>query len=139
MDSAIATFEKLGGAASSQHILIADAHGAYLTVDATFAPPPLLAPFQWGADVVMHSATKYLGGHGNSIGGLIVDGGTFDWSAVPARQPGLHTPDPSYHGAVWAEAAKPLGPIAYILKARVTLLRDLGPAISPFNAFLHLG
>lgn len=111
--------------------------GIPLIMDNT-AAPLLVRPFEHGAAVVVYSATKYLGGHGNSIGGVIVDGGTFDWSAVPARQPGLHTPDPSYHGAVWAEAAKPLGPIAYILKARVTLLRDLGPAISPFNAFLIL-
>ena len=111
--------------------------GVPLIMDNT-AAPLLVRPFEHGAAVVVYSATKYLGGHGNSIGGVIVDGGTFDWSAIPARQPGLHTPDPSYHGAVWAEAAKPLGPIAYILKARVTLLRDLGPAISPFNAFLIL-
>ena len=82
--------------------------------------------------------TKYLGGHGNSIGGLIVDGGNFDWAAYPKRQPALNTPDPSYHGAVWTEAVKPLGPIAYIIKARVTLLRDVGSAMSPFNAFLIL-
>jgi O-acetylhomoserine (thiol)-lyase len=74
-------------------------------------------------------------GHGTSIGGVIVDGGNFDWSAQPARFPMLNTPDPSYHGAVWVEAVKPLGPIAYILKARVTLLRDIGAAMSPFNAF----
>jgi len=87
---------------------------------------------------VMYSLTKYLGGHGTSIGGAIVDGGNFDWSAHAKQQPALNTPDPSYHGAVWSEAAKPLGPIAYILKMRVTLLRDLGPALSPFNAFLFL-
>ena len=79
-----------------------------------------------------------IGGHGTSIGGLIVDGGNFDWEAHPKRQPTLNTPDPSYHGAVWTEAVKPLGPIAYIIKARVTLLRDLGAALSPFNAFLIL-
>ena len=84
----------------------------------------------------MYSTTKYLGGHGNSIGGLIVDGGNFDWAAHPERQPALNTPDPSYHGAVWTEAVKPLGPIAYAIKARVTLLRDIGAALSPFNAFL---
>ena len=84
----------------------------------------------------MYSTTKYLGGHGNSIGGLIVDGGNFDWAAYPERQPALNTPDPSYHGAVWTEAVKPLGPIAYAIKARVTLLRDIGAALSPFNAFL---
>ena len=95
-------------------------------------------PFEHGAAVVVYSATKYLGGHGNSIGGLIVDGGNFDWEKFPQRQPALNTPDPSYHGAVWTEAAKPLGPVAYILKARTTLLRDLGSALSPFNAFLIL-
>ncbi len=79
--------------------------------------------------------TKYLGGHGTSIGGIIVDGGNFDWEAVPKRQPALNTPDPSYHGAVWVEAVKPLGPVAYIIKARTTLLRDIGSALSPFNAF----
>jgi O-acetylhomoserine (thiol)-lyase len=87
---------------------------------------------------VVYSSTKYLGGHGTSIGGVIVDGGTFDWEAHAERQPALNTPDPSYHGAIWTEAVKPLGPIAYILKARVTLLRDLGAALSPFNAFLLL-
>ena len=102
------------------------------------AAPLLVRPFDHGAAVVVYSTTKFLGGHGTSIGGLIVDGGNFDWSAHPGRQPALNTPDASYHSAVWAEAAKPLGPIAYILKARVTLLRDLGAAISPFNAFLTL-
>ncbi len=95
-------------------------------------------PFEHGAAIVVYSTTKYIGGHGNSIGGLIVDSGTFDWAAHPQRQPALNTPDPSYHGAVWTEAVKPLGPIAYIIKARVTLLRDLGSAMSPFNAFLTL-
>ena len=84
---------------------------------------------------MVYSLTKYLGGHGTSIGGLIVDGGNFDWEAHPARQPLLNTPDPSYHGAVWSQAVKPLGPIAYIIRARVVLLRDLGAALSPFNAF----
>ena len=83
----------------------------------------------------MHSTTKYIGGHGTSIGGIIVDGGNFDWEGQAARFPMLNTPDPSYHGAVWTQAVKPLGPIAYILKARVTLLRDVGAAMSPFNAF----
>ena len=111
--------------------------GIPLIMDNT-AAPLLVRPFDHGAAVVVYSATKYLGGHGTSIGGLIVDGGNFDWGAHPARQPALNTPEPSYHGVVWSEAAKPLGPIAYILKARTTLLRDLGPAISPFNAFLIL-
>ena len=108
--------------------------GIPLIMDNT-AAPLLCRPFDHGAAVVVYSATKYLGGHGTSIGGLIVDGGNFDWTAFPDRQPLLNTPDPSYHGAVWAEAAKPLGPIAYILRARVILLRDLGAALSPFNAF----
>ncbi len=108
--------------------------GIPLIVDNT-AAPLIARPFEQGAAIVVYSATKYIGGHGTSIGGLIVDGGNFDWSAFPERQPQLNTPDPSYHGAVWAEAAKPLGPIAYILRARTILLRDLGAALSPFNAF----
>jgi O-acetylhomoserine (thiol)-lyase len=111
--------------------------GIPLIMDNT-AAPLLVRPFDHGAAVVVYSLTKYLGGHGTSIGGAIIDGGNFDWEAHPARQPALHSPDPSYHGAVWVQAVKPLGPIAYILKARVTLLRDLGAAISPFNAFLIL-
>jgi O-acetylhomoserine (thiol)-lyase len=87
---------------------------------------------------VMYSTTKYIGGHGTSIGGVVIDGGNFDWEAHPTRQPMLNSPDPSYHGAVWSQAAKPLGPIAYVLKMRVTLLRDLGAAMAPFNAFLFL-
>ena len=109
--------------------------GIPLIVDNT-ATPVLTRPIEHGAAVVVYSATKYLGGHGNSIGGLIVDSGNFDWAAHPQRQPALNNPDPSYHGAIWTEAAKPLGPIAYALKARVTLLRDIGAALSPFNAFL---
>ncbi len=111
--------------------------GIPLIVDNT-AAPLLVRPFDHGAAIVVYSATKYLGGHGNSIGGLIIDGGNFDWAAYPDRQPALNTPEPSYHGAIWTEAAAPLGPIAYILKARTTLLRDLGSALSPFNAFLLL-
>ena len=111
--------------------------GIPLIMDNT-AAPLLVRPFDHGAAIIVYSLTKYLGGHGNSIGGMVVDGGNFDWAAHATRQPTLNTPDPSYHGAVWAEAAKPLGPIAYALKLRVTLLRDLGPAISPFNAFLVL-
>jgi O-acetylhomoserine (thiol)-lyase len=108
--------------------------GIPLIMDNT-AAPLLCKPLEHGAAIVVYSATKYLGGHGTSIGGLIVDGGDFDWQAHPQRQPLLNTPDPSYHGAVWTQAVKPLGPIAYILRARVILLRDLGAALSPFNAF----
>ena len=108
--------------------------GIPLIMDNT-AAPLICRPFDHGAAIVVYSATKYLGGHGTSIGGVIVDSGTFDWEANPARQPLLSEPDPSYHGAVWTEAVKPLGPIAYILRARVILLRDLGAAISPTNAF----
>ncbi|MBV8870994.1 MAG: PLP-dependent transferase [Acetobacteraceae bacterium] len=111
--------------------------GIPLIMDNT-AAPVLVRPFDHGAAVVMYSTTKYIGGHGTSIGGVVVDGGNFDWAAHKERQPALNTPDPSYHGAVWAEAAKPLGPIAYILKMRVTLLRDLGAAMSPFNAWVFL-
>ena len=111
--------------------------GIPLIMDNT-AAPLLVRPFDHGAAVVMYSATKYLGGHGTSIGGVVVDGGNFDWSAHPDRQPALNTPDPSYHGAIWSEAAKPLGPIAYVLKMRTTLLRDLGAPLAPLNAFLIL-
>ncbi len=111
--------------------------GVPLIMDNT-AAPILTRPFEHGAAIVVYSSTKYLGGHGNSIGGLIIDGGNFPWDEHKERQPALNTPDPSYHGAVWSEAAKPLGPIAYILKARTTLLRDLGSCMSPFNAFLTL-
>jgi O-acetylhomoserine (thiol)-lyase len=86
----------------------------------------------------MHSTTKYIGGHGTSIGGIVVDGGNFDWEKHAARFPMLNTPDPSYHGAVWTQAVKPMGPIAYIIKMRVTLLRDLGAAMAPFNAFMFI-
>jgi O-acetylhomoserine (thiol)-lyase len=108
--------------------------GIPLIVDNT-AAPVLCRPLDHGAAIVVHSTTKYIGGHGTSIGGIIVDGGNFDWEANAARFPMLNTPDPSYHGAVWTQAVKPLGPIAYIIKARVTLLRDIGAAMSPFNAF----
>ena len=108
--------------------------GIPLIMDNT-AAPLLARPFDHGAAIVMYSTTKYIGGHGTSIGGVIIDGGNFDWAAHPHRQPLLNTPDPSYHGAIWTEATKPLGPIAYIIRARVVLLRDLGAALSPFNAF----
>ena len=113
-------------------------YGIPLIVDNT-AAPVICQPIKYGAAIVVYSLTKYIGGHGNSIGGLIVDSGNFDWeSAGKVRQPALNTPDPSYGGAVWVDAVKPLGPIAYIIKARVTLLRDLGAALSPFNAFMIL-
>jgi len=111
--------------------------GIPLVMDNT-AAPILCRPFDHGAAVTMYSTTKYLGGHGTSIGGILIDGGNFDWEAHKDRFPVLTRPDPGYHGAVWLEAAKPLGPIAYALKARVTLLRDSGACMSPFNAFLFL-
>jgi len=111
--------------------------GVPLIVDNT-AAPILCRPLDHGAAIVMYSSTKYIGGHGTSIGGLVIDGGNFDWEANAARFPLLNQPDPSYHGAIWTEAVKPLGPIAYILKMRVTLLRDIGAATTPFNAFLHI-
>jgi len=111
--------------------------GIPLIVDNT-AAPVLCKPIEHGAAVVVYSTTKYIGGHGTSIGGMIIDGGNFPWEQHPERIPLLNQPDPSYHGAVWTEAAKPLGPIAYALKARTTLLRDLGCAMSPFNAFLFI-
>lgn len=111
--------------------------GVPLIMDNT-AAPVLCRPIEHGAAVVMHSTTKFIGGHGTSIGGVIVDGGNFDWEAHAERFPLLTTPDPSYHGAIWTQAVKPLGPIAYIIRARVVLQRDLGAAMSPFNAFLFL-
>ena len=116
---------------------IADKIGVPLIVDNT-AAPVLCKPFDHGAHIIVYSTTKYIGGHGNSIGGLIVDSGKFDWEKHAARFPTLNEPDPSYHGAVWTQAVKPLGPIAYIIRARVVLLRDLGSAMSPFNAFLFI-
>lgn len=111
--------------------------GVPLIVDNT-AAPVICRPLDHGAAVVVYSTTKYIGGHGTSIGGAIVDGGNFDWEKHGDRFPTLNKPDPSYHGAVWTEAVKPLGPIAYVLRARVVLLRDLGTALSPFNAFLFI-
>src|SRR6202023_2990884 len=109
---------------------VAHEHGVPLIVDNTVATPYLIQPIAQGADIVVHSATKYLGGHGAAIAGVIVDGGTFDWTQDGF--PGFTTPDPSYHGVVYAE----LGPPAFAVKARVQLLRDYGSAASPFNAFL---
>ncbi|MHA1571541.1 MAG: O-acetylhomoserine aminocarboxypropyltransferase/cysteine synthase family protein [Alphaproteobacteria bacterium] len=111
--------------------------GVPLIVDNT-AAPLICRPFDHGAAVIVYSSTKYLGGHGTSIGGLIVDGGNFDWEGNAKRFPTLTKPDPSYHGAVWTDAVKPLGPIAYIIRIRVALLRDIGAAMSPFNAFMFI-
>jgi O-acetylhomoserine (thiol)-lyase len=112
---------------------IAHEAGIPLIIDNTFATPHLCRPFDFGADIVVHSATKFIGGHGTSIGGVIVDSGKFDWTN--GKFPELTEPDPSYHGISYTEA---LGPLAYILKARVQLLRDIGAALSPFNSFLFL-
>lgn len=116
---------------------IGRAHNIPLIMDNT-AAAGICRPFDHGAAIIVYSSTKYIGGHGTSLGGLIVDGGNFDWEAAGDRQPALNNPDPSYHGVVWSQAVKPLGPIAYILKARTTLLRDLGGVMSPFNAFMFL-
>jgi O-acetylhomoserine (thiol)-lyase len=113
---------------------IAHEYGIPLIVDNTLATPYLVQPFKHGADIVVHSATKFIGGHGTSIGGVIVDSGKFDWAAS-GRFPGLVDPDPSYHGVSYVGA---LGPLAYIIKARVQLLRDLGAATTPFNSWLFL-
>ncbi|MGG2089978.1 homocysteine synthase [Priestia aryabhattai] len=113
---------------------IAHEHGIPLIIDNTVPSPYLLRPIDFGADIVVHSATKFLGGHGTAIGGVIVDSGKFDWKAS-GKFPDLTTPDPSYHGLVYTEAA---GEAAYITKARVQLLRDIGAALSPFNSFLLL-
>ncbi|MBO4877501.1 MAG: O-acetylhomoserine aminocarboxypropyltransferase/cysteine synthase [Ruminococcus sp.] len=113
---------------------IAHKHGIPLIVDNTFATPFLLRPIEHGADIVVHSATKFIGGHGTVMGGVIIDGGNFDW-AQNDKFPGLSQPNPSYHGVVFTEAC---GNLAYILKIRTTLLRDQGAAISPFNSFLLL-
>ncbi|NQX59554.1 homocysteine synthase [Paenibacillus qinlingensis] len=113
---------------------IAHENGIPLIVDNTFPSPYLLRPIEHGADIVVHSATKFIGGHGTTIGGVIVDGGKFDWAAS-GKFPGLTTPDPSYNGVVYTDA---VGPIAYIIKARVQLLRDLGASLSPNSSFLLL-
>ena len=114
---------------------VAHAHGVPLIVDNTVPSPYLLRPIDFGADIVVHSLTKYLGGHGNSIGGAIVDSGRFPWAEHKARFPRLNEPDVSYHGVVYTQA---LGPAAYIGRARVVPLRNTGAALSPFNAFLIL-
>ena len=114
---------------------IAHANGIPFVLDNTVTPY-LLKPFDYGVDITVYSATKFIGGHGTSIGGVIVDSGKFDWTN--GKFPLIAEPDPSYHGINFVEALKPLGNIAYIIKARVVLLRDLGPALSPFNSFLFL-
>lgn len=111
--------------------------GVPLIVDNTMATPVLCRPFEHGADIVVHSTTKFLNGHGNSIGGLIVDSGKFDWAASD-KFPDLSAPNPSYHGVVLTDALAPIGPIAFIIACRVLGLRDLGPALAPMNAFLTL-
>jgi O-acetylhomoserine (thiol)-lyase len=108
--------------------------GIPLIVDNT-AAPIIARPFDHGAHIVVYSTTKYIGGHGTTVGGILVDSGKFDWEKHAERFPLLNLPDPSYHGAVWTQAVKPLGPIAYILRARVILQRDIGAAVSPFSAF----
>jgi O-acetylhomoserine (thiol)-lyase len=113
---------------------IAHAHGIPLIIDNTLPTPYLVQPLKHGADIVIHSATKFIGGHGTSIGGVIVDSGKFDWAAS-GRFPSFTEPDPSYHGLRYVEA---LGPLSYIIKARVQLLRDIGPAIAPLNSWLFL-
>lgn len=119
---------------------VAHEAGVPLMIDNTVATPYLIRPFEWGADIVVHSATKYLGGHGTTIAGFIVDSGSFDFASKPERFPNFNEPDPSYHGLVYARdlgVGSALGAnLAYILKARVQLLRDLGSSSSPFNAFL---
>jgi O-acetylhomoserine (thiol)-lyase len=119
---------------------VAHAAGVPLVIDNTLATPYLVRPFDHGADIIVHSATKFIGGHGTSIGGLVVDGGRFDWTASD-RFAGFSTPDPSYHGLVYTDVFNEANfgaNIAYIIKLRVQLLRDLGPAMSPFNSFLFI-
>ena len=114
---------------------IAHAHKVPLVVDNTFATPYLVRPFEYGADIVVHSATKFIGGHGSSLGGVIVDGGKFDWKANADKFPTLAKPDPSYHGAVFADVA---GAAAFVTRIRAVILRDTGATISPFNAWILL-
>jgi len=116
---------------------VAHDHGIPLVVDNTLATPYLCRPLEQGADIVIHSATKFIGGHGTSIGGVIVDGGHFDYEAS-GRFPGFTEPDPSYHGLIFAELPAPLFPARYVLKARLQYLRDMGPSIAPLNSFLFL-
>ena len=125
-NSDVADFEGIAAIAHRHHIVF--------VVDNTFAPV-LFRPLEHGADIVVHSATKFIGGHGSSLGGVIVDGGTFDWKADADKYPTLAKPDPSYHGAVFADVA---GPAAFVTRIRAVLLRDTGAAISPFNAWILL-
>ena len=114
---------------------VAHRHWLPLVVDNTFGTPYLIRPLEHGADIVVHSATKFLGGHGSSLGGVVVDGGKFDWKANAEKFPTLAKPDPSYHGAVFADVA---GPAAFVTRIRAVILRDTGAAISPFNAWILL-
>ena len=114
---------------------IAHRNGIPLIVDNTFGTPFLIRPIEHGADIVVHSATKFIGGHGSSLGGVIVDGGNFDWKAQPDRFPTLAKPDPSYHGAIFADVA---GKAAFVTRIRAVILRDTGATLSPFNAFILL-
>lgn len=114
---------------------VAHRHNIPLIVDNTFGTPYLIRPIEYGADIVVHSATKFIGGHGSSLGGVIVDGGKFDWKANADKFPTLAKPDPSYHGAIFADVA---GPAAFVTRIRAVILRDTGATISPFNAFILL-
>jgi O-acetylhomoserine (thiol)-lyase len=125
-NSDVADFENIAA--------VAHRHGIAFIVDNTFAPI-IIRPLEHGADIVVHSATKFIGGHGSSLGGVIVDGGKFDWKADPDKYPTLAKPDPSYHGAIFADVA---GPAAFVTRIRAVLLRDTGAAISPFNAWILL-
>ncbi len=129
-----------GGVVTDIEAIAAVAHaGAVpLIVDNTMATPALCRPFEHGADIVTHSTTKFLNGHGNAVGGVIVDSGNFDWKAAGDKFPSLTKPNGSYHGAVLVDALEPIGPIAFIIACRVLGLRDLGPAMAPMNAFLAL-
>ncbi|MEO0689623.1 MAG: aminotransferase class V-fold PLP-dependent enzyme, partial [Pseudomonadota bacterium] len=117
---------------------IAHENGVPLMVDNTMATPALCRPFDHGADIIVHSITKFLNGHGNAIGGVIVDSGRFDWKAQGDKYPSITGPSGSYHGAVLADALEPIGPIGFIISCRVHGLRDLGPSLAPMNAFLAL-
>jgi len=126
-NSDVTDIEALAGIAHRHHIP--------LIIDNTFGTPYLIRPIEHGADIVVHSATKFIGGHGSSLGGVIIDGGSFDWKANADKFPSLAKPDPSYHGAVFADVA---GPAAFVTRIRAVILRDTGATISPFNAFILL-